>query len=88
MPSCGRRVGVSATSSERQPLARAMGDHLCEEFADIPLICFYNMVLVGNRRPKQSYNAIAEYLIHRDLVALHGVHPGSPGMHRLRPGAQ
>jgi len=32
---------------ERNRLARAIGDHLYEEFADIPLIWFYNEVVVN-----------------------------------------
>jgi peptide/nickel transport system substrate-binding protein len=32
---------------ERQRLARAIGDHLFEEFADIPLLWFYNEVVVN-----------------------------------------
>jgi ABC-type transport system substrate-binding protein len=32
---------------ERQRLARAIGDHLFEEFADMPLIWFYNEVVVN-----------------------------------------
>ena len=32
---------------ERQRLARAIGDHLYEEFADMPLIWFYNEVVVN-----------------------------------------
>jgi peptide/nickel transport system substrate-binding protein len=33
--------------AERQRLARAIGDHLYEEFADMPLIWFYNEVVVN-----------------------------------------
>jgi len=33
--------------AERQRLARAIGDHLFDEFADIPLIWFYNEVVVN-----------------------------------------
>ena len=33
--------------AERQRLARAIGDHLFEEFPDIPLIWFYNEVVVN-----------------------------------------
>ena len=32
---------------ERQRLARAVGDHVYDEFADIPLIWFYNEVAVN-----------------------------------------
>ena len=32
---------------ERQRLARAIGDRLYEEFADMPLIWFYNEVVVN-----------------------------------------
>jgi hypothetical protein len=32
--------------TERQRLARAIGDHLFDEFADMPLIWFYNEVVV------------------------------------------
>jgi ABC-type transport system substrate-binding protein len=34
-------------SAERQRLARAIGDHLYEEFPDMPLIWFYNEVVVN-----------------------------------------
>jgi hypothetical protein len=32
------------------------------------------MVFVGNGRPEQRHNAIAEHLVHRALVAVHGRH--------------
>jgi ABC-type transport system substrate-binding protein len=37
----------SVNPEERQRLARALGDHLFEEFADMPLIWFYNEVVVN-----------------------------------------
>jgi ABC-type transport system substrate-binding protein len=37
----------SVDPAERQRLARAIGDHLFEEFADIPLFWFYNEVAVN-----------------------------------------
>jgi ABC-type transport system substrate-binding protein len=37
----------SANPEERNRLAMAIGDHLYEEFADIPLIWFYNEVVVN-----------------------------------------
>jgi peptide/nickel transport system substrate-binding protein len=40
-------LSQSVDPEERQRLARAMGDHLFEEFADIPLIWFYNEVVVN-----------------------------------------
>ena len=36
-----------STPTERQRLARAIGDHLFDEFADMPLIWFYNEVVVN-----------------------------------------
>jgi ABC-type transport system substrate-binding protein len=40
-------LSQSVNPEERQRLARAMGDHLFEHFADIPLIWFYNEVVVN-----------------------------------------
>ena len=37
------------------------------------------MVLVGNGRPKQGHNAVAQHLVHRALVAVHGVHHAVQG---------
>ena len=37
----------TANPEERQRLARAVGDHVYDEFADIPLIWFYNEVAVN-----------------------------------------
>jgi ABC-type transport system substrate-binding protein len=37
----------SVNPEERQRLARAIGDHLYDEFADMPLIWFYNEVVVN-----------------------------------------
>jgi ABC-type transport system substrate-binding protein len=37
----------SVDPEERQRLARAIGDHLFDEFADIPLLWFYNEVVVN-----------------------------------------
>jgi ABC-type transport system substrate-binding protein len=34
-------------AAERQRLAREVGDHVYDEFADIPLIWFYNEVVVN-----------------------------------------
>jgi ABC-type transport system substrate-binding protein len=40
-------LSQSVNPEERQRLARAIGDHLFEEFADMPLIWFYNEVVVN-----------------------------------------
>jgi hypothetical protein len=37
----------SVDPEERNRLARAIGDHLFDEFADIPLLWFYNEVVVN-----------------------------------------
>ena len=38
-----------------------------------------SMVFVGQRRPEQRHDAVAEHLVHRALVAVHGVHHGVQG---------
>jgi len=40
-------LAQTVNPEERNRLARAIGDHLFEEFADIPLIWFYNEVVVN-----------------------------------------
>jgi ABC-type transport system substrate-binding protein len=40
-------LAQAVNPEERQRLARAIGDHLFEEFADIPLIWFHNEVVVN-----------------------------------------
>ena len=40
-------LSQAVNPEERQRLARAIGDHLFDEFADIPLIWFYNEVVVN-----------------------------------------
>ena len=40
-------LSQTVNPEERQRLARAIGDHLFDEFADIPLIWFYNEVVVN-----------------------------------------
>ena len=34
---------------------------------------------MGNRRPKQGHNAIAQHLVHRALEAVYGVHHAMQG---------
>jgi hypothetical protein len=41
---------------------------------------------MGNGRPKQRHNAIAEDLVHRALVAVHGLHHGVQGWVKEPPG--
>jgi hypothetical protein len=40
-------LSQAVNPEERQRLARAIGDHLFDEFADMPLIWFYNEVAVN-----------------------------------------
>ena len=37
------------------------------------------MVFVGNGRPKQGHNAVAQHLVHGALEAVHGVHHAVQG---------
>ena len=32
------------------------------------------VIFVGNGRPKQGHNAVAQHLVHRALEAVHGIH--------------
>ena len=34
------------------------------------------VILVGNRRPKEGHNAIAQHLVHGAFIAVHRVHHG------------
>jgi ABC-type transport system substrate-binding protein len=40
-------LAQTVTPEERQRLTRTIGDHLFEEFADIPLFWFYNEVVAN-----------------------------------------
>ena len=46
----------------------------------------YGVVFVGQRCPKQRHNAVAQHLVHRALVAVHGLHHGVQGRVQDGPG--
>ena len=44
------------------------------------------VVFVGQRRPEQRHDAITEHLVHRTLIAVHGLHHGVQGRVQDGPG--
>jgi hypothetical protein len=44
-----------------------------------------SMVFMGNWRTKQGHNAVAEYLVHGTLIAVHGLHHTVQGRVQGRP---
>jgi hypothetical protein len=43
------------------------------------------MIFMGDRRPKQGEDAIAQYLRHRAVIPMHGVHHQLQGGINQRP---
>ena len=47
----------------------------------------HGVILMGNGRAKQGHDAIAQHLVHRALIAVHGVHHALQGRIEELPGA-